>query len=71
MPTNTLEDQVLTPEDHDDIKAEAKEKLRAELKKAAVKERLEVLRARKPHFFPKKVVFQWPVRFEEWLTIKK
>lgn len=50
-----------------EVHAEAVEKLRKEKFDKAVKFRLEQLRARKAHFFPKKCIFQWPVRFEEWI----
>lgn len=53
------------------IHQDAAIKLAEEEYKKAVAEHLEVLRARKHHMFPKRIVFQWPIRLEDWYKSNK
>jgi hypothetical protein len=58
---------MLTPEQIDAAKLEAKEKFNAKLRKEAIEAHTKLLAARRAHFFPKRIVFQWPIRFDEWV----
>lgn len=52
------------PLDTNDVKWAAAEKLREEEFKHAVEQRKKQMKAAKLHFFSKRIVFQWPIRFE-------
>ena len=58
---------MLTPQHVEEAKLEAEKKLHEKLYKEAVDAHIEVLKGRKAHFFPKKIIFQWPWRTEEWV----
>lgn len=57
---------MLTPEQITAAREEAKQKYLKKLHDKQVEVELEILKAKKGHYFPKKVVFQWPVRLEDW-----
>lgn len=54
------------PIDIERVKADAVQKYEEDKHKVSVAIELERLRARKAHFFPKRVRFQWPILFEHW-----
>ena len=54
----------------DEVKEAARAKLSEADHKFAVEEELMRLRAKRPHFFPKRIRFQWPIRFEDWYNPK-
>lgn len=54
------------PIDIERVKEDAVTKYREDQHKKAVSVELERIRARKAHFFPKRMRFQWPIRFEHW-----
>lgn len=61
---------MITPEQLEAAKLEAKEKFQAKLRKAAIDAHIKVLQGRRAHFFPKRICFQWPIRFDEWVKTK-
>lgn len=65
MPTEDTQ-EMFSAEQIAQIKADAKAKLDKEVHDKAVAEHVEVLKARKLHFLPKRIVLQWPVRLEDW-----
>ena len=58
---------MLTPYQIKAAKEEAQKKLQEKIYKEAVDAHIQVLKGRKAHFFPKKLVLQWPWRLEEWV----
>jgi hypothetical protein len=51
--------------DIDAVRREANEILTGEDFKAAVEHQKKLIKARKGHFFSKRIKFQWPLRLEE------
>lgn len=58
---------MLTQEQIKECQDEAKKKFNEKVRKAEVEKRIKILEARKAHLFPKRVRFQWPMRFEDWV----
>lgn len=58
---------MLTPDQIEDAKLEATAKFQAKLRKEAIDAHIKVLEGRRAHLFPKRLVFQWPWRTEEWV----
>lgn len=58
---------MLTAEQIDKVKELAKDLYTQELQDKAIKKHIAILKERKLHWFPKRIVFQWPFRLEEWI----